>query len=636
MRAPRVMFVLVVTLLLAAGALYAAGSKDTGATGATAMKQLSIRVMTDKSGPPTKPPTEDVLTPILRQKTGVTATPFPEPANLGTTQAAIAQALIAGNNLPEIITESYFPPQVDGQQVLVDAGMVWDFHDMAFLKKMFPNFTSRIEQYGSLDTWYANEATYKGTHIRITQNIDPKAFSKLQNSMKGTTWARVNGPSIGVYSKMLRDDILKMIYPNARSDKEQEQYFLNTFNYDNPGDPWSDIPIKSMDDLYNYMKKVKEIIDSRNLKDGAGRDKMIVAQLNQSNGNPPSLMWSNISMYGYAWVEPPFRVADKVYYNFQAPWVKGVLQWWNKLYNEGLLDPEVFVKKDEQVAEEITRGRFAIFPKWGGEVAARKFAQDNNLPFGYRNLLNSWPLTAKSQYSDASNVWVTYFQHFGANIITKTVKEADLPQVAGWLDYHYSEEWDDLKSWGPASFYTGTGNNRRFKPEYKDLENFQAYGITGPKDGYYYGVLYGAPLALAEGTYNYELGIGNLIGNHAYPNHPRYVYPAKKAAGMDYDGEMLAAVASAYAQKNINFFPQIGWTNSELNNLPNFSKIQYAWFGTHGPAIAKAITDTPANFEANYAAYQKVFDDNGYTEAMAEYQAKWTEIFNKYVKQYWK
>ena len=31
--------------------------------------------------------------------------------------------MVAGNNLPDVITESYFPPQVDGQQVLVDAGM---------------------------------------------------------------------------------------------------------------------------------------------------------------------------------------------------------------------------------------------------------------------------------------------------------------------------------------------------------------------------------------------------------------------------------------------------------------------------------------------------------------------------------
>ena len=633
MRVSKKLFVIMIAFLCLSSFLYAKPEAEQ-TTGETPMKKLSIRIMTDLSGPPTKPAVEDVLTPILREKTGVTGVPFPQPTGLGTGAAAIAQALIAGNNLPEVITQSYFPPQVDGQQVLVDAGKVWDFHDMDFLMEMFPNFTSRIEEYGDLETWYANEATYNDTHIRITGNIEAKAFSDLMESMKGTRFAMEAGPRIDLYGKMLRDDILKMIYPNARSGAEQEQWFLDEFDPANPGDPWSDIPIKSMDDLYNYMKKVKEIIDTKGLEDVVGRDKMIVAQLNVANGNPPSLMWSNISMYGYQWVEPPFRVADKVYYNFQAPWVKGVLQWWNKCYNDGLLDPEVFVKQDTQLNEEIVRGRFAIFPDWGLGPEARKFAKENGATFGYRQMDNTWPITTKSQYSDASNEWVTYFQHFNANIITKAVKEEDLAQVCGWLDYHYSEEWDILTSWGPPEFYTGEGNNRRFKPEYKDLENYQAYGVAGGKDGVHYGIYQYSAAAVEAGVVNYEHNLSHLM--NAWPYAPKYVYPFKKTPGMDYDTVIKTAVSAYHGQRLVNLFPQVGWTNAELNNLPNFSKIQYMWFGTHGPTIAKAITDAPGNFEQNYAAYMKVFDDNDWDAGMAECQEKWTEIFDKYVKQYWK
>ncbi len=158
-----------------------------------------------------------------------------------------------------------------------------------------------------------------------------------------------------------------------------------------------------MDTLYNYMKKVKEIIDSKGLKDVTGRDAMIPAQLNVSNGNPPSIMWSNISMYGYIWTEPPFHVGDRAYYNFQEPWVKNVLQWWNKCYNDGLLDPELFVKKDEQLNEEIIRGRFAIFPDWGALTNdAREFARENDAKFGYRVIACWWPKTFKNTYNDAS------------------------------------------------------------------------------------------------------------------------------------------------------------------------------------------------------------------------------------------
>ncbi len=94
---------------------------------------------------------------------------------------------------------------------------------------------------------------------------------------------------------------------------------------------------------------------------------------------------------------------------------------------------------------------------------------------------------------------------------------------------------------------------------------------------------------------------------------------------MSYDAEMLRDVMAYNVGKSVNFFPQIGWTNAELNNLPNFAKIQYAWFGTHVNAIAKAIVGSPGDFEANYAGYQKVFRDNDWDLGMYEYQLKWKE-----------
>jgi len=635
-------FLLAVVFLFVGGLIVSAQTLNYGTFKPT--KQLTIRIETDLSGPPSMAPTEDVVTQALRAKTMVKADPYPTPTTIGTSAAARVQAELAGNNMPDLYTESYTTPQPDGQQVLVDNNAAWDFSDKAFLKKMFPNFTARIDQYGSLDDWYANETTVGNTHLRISVNIPPVAFTKLfaaQTKAK-TTWARVNTPAMNTYMKYVRDDILKAIYPKARSDKEQEQMYLTKFDIANPtgaSDPFADIPVNSLDDLYNFMTKIKELIDSKNLMDGAGRDKMIPAQLNASNGSRTSVMWSGIGMYGYQWVEPPFRVRDRAYYNFQEPWVKNVFAWWNKAYNAGLFDPELFVKKDDQVGEEIVRGRFAIFSNMTGKVAAaRQFAKDNNLKYGWRYMSSEFPMTLTSQYSNAKNVFVSYFSHSG-NIITKNVKEADLPQVANWLDYQYSEEYDVLASWGPSSFYTWDGKDpmtRRYKAAYKDLENFQAYGITNPKgkDGYYYGIIRNMPFTIDKTANNPEITTGILT---AYPYAPRYVYPAKKVAGSDYDSIMDLAWRQYWTQKlGLNLIPQVGWSDSDLNNLPNFSKIRYMWFGSHDPAIAKMVVGSPADFESNYAAYQKVFRDNDWDLGMTEYNLKWKEIFDKYVAKYWK
>ena len=91
----------------------------------------------------------------------------------------------------------------------------------------------------------------------------------------------------------LRDDILKKIYPNARTDAQQEQYYLTKFDptaVTGASDPFADVPINSLNDLYNYMKKAKEIIDRDNLTDATGRDKMIPGQINAAGGDGSSVL----------------------------------------------------------------------------------------------------------------------------------------------------------------------------------------------------------------------------------------------------------------------------------------------------------------------------------------------------------
>jgi hypothetical protein len=367
---------------------------------------------------------------------------------------------------------------------------------------------------------------------------------------------------------------------------------------------------------------------------------MIAGQVNSAggDGSSVSVMWSvNTAAYGYQWVDPLLMVVkDRAYYNFQEPWVKDVFAWWNKCYNEGLLDPELFVKKQNQLDEEVVRGRFAAFnynPWNGWATNARAYAKDNNLKWGYREIMAWWPRSLKATYYDSSNRWTTYSSHSG-NVITKNVREEDLAQVANWLDYHYSEEFDILASWGPASFYTGAGKDRRFKPAYKDLENFQAYGIANPngKDGYYYNVMRDSAVGIPEGAWSREDSIAQVT---AYPYAPRYVYPIKKQAGQAYDQIMGVAVGQYYFQKEINYFPQVGWSGADLAG-PEYSRVQYMWFGSHGPAIAKLIVGSTDSFEANYAAYQKVFRDNDWAKGMEEVQLAWKRVYDNYVSKYWK
>ena len=140
-------------------------------------------------------------------------------------------------------------------------------------------------------------------------------------------------------------------------------------------------------------------------------------------------------------------------------------------------------------------------------------------------------------------------------------------------------------------------------------------------------------MALSAGTTNPENTIAFLT---VYPYAPQYVYPEKRQVGMAYDDEMLRDVMAYNVGKSVNFFPQVGWTNAELDSLPAFGPIQYGWFGTHGNAISKSIVGSTGDFEDNYKAYMKLFRDNDYDAGMTEYNLKWKEIFDKYIAKYWK
>ncbi len=54
------------------------------------------------------------------------------------------------------------------------------------------------------------------------------------------------------------------------------------------------------------------------------------------------------------------------------------------------------------------------------------------------------------------------------------------------------------------------------------------------------------------------------------------------------------------------------------------------------PAIAKMIVGQASDFEANYAAYQKVFRDNDWAKGMEEVQLAWKRVYDNYVAKYWK
>ena len=132
-------------------------------------------------------------------------------------------------------------------------------------------------------------------------------------------------------------------------------------------------------------------------------------------------------------------IDDKVQYNPMTENYKAFLTFMNKLYNEKLLDPEVYSQADEQKKAKGNNNQLGLFPDWFSY-----FTTGENPDESMKNPMFK-PLT--SEFSKTAVVPGSPRMGTGVFAITKNNKspEASLR----WVDYFYSEEGLAFMSQGP-------------------------------------------------------------------------------------------------------------------------------------------------------------------------------------------
>src|SRR5690606_12844712 len=142
------------------------------------------------------------------------------------------------------------------------------------------------------------------------------------------------------------------------------------------------------------------------------------------------------------------------------PRFKDYMRWFNDLYNEKLIDPEAFIQTGDQMTAKINNGEYAVvnFMVSPGMGAARQLSIDQDRGYDYR-MIPGFLVPMVTETQDLRYLPTSLYTYEGV-FVTKTVKEEDLPQVLGWLDWNFSLEAEELRSWGTPEFYTGDGENR--------------------------------------------------------------------------------------------------------------------------------------------------------------------------------
>jgi putative aldouronate transport system substrate-binding protein len=574
--------------------------------------------------PPVDRTLTDYATKLIIDKTGVDAEWPLYPQDW--TAVQFWQNVTAAGTVPNVLDQGALWITPDSANFVIKNDLVWPI-TAAMVKQYMPNYTARAAKYGRTvdELLNANKAS-DGRILSIPQGFGFASFPKLLSN----PIVKENPPN-DYYSLAFRDDVLKKIFPNAKTEVDLQAQLVKNGKL-TIHDLIDDIPIKNLDDLYNYLKAVKAL----NLK--VGDKPLIPGAISASSESMGALDWSLRTIVGYAW-EYPFMEGTAPDFNDTVlpkltPEYKAYMAWWNKCYNEGLLDPEMFVMKNDQFNAKQINGEYAVLNRWWYVNDARKVGKDRG--YGYRY----FPVFF-GQLKDIYSNNVAFISMGGSPVaITKTTKQADVPKVMKWIDWYMSEERDSLAYWGLPTWYKGAGADRRYLPDHAVLEDWTLYGISNARDGAYYGLEHAYPAPYNPITsVKFPLGPMGFFGDSmTYPDAPYFVYPKNptkvlqttdlwaysekvmKAARWD-EYKIFTTADNPYTA--IMALPEVSAWDTANSNDP-----------TYVPVIVKMITGSKADFEKNYSAFVTMINNWGSPDGTGTQKAIQAVI--KFYRDYYK
>src|SRR5699024_4238950 len=189
---------------------------------------------------------------------------------------------------------------------------------------------------------------------------------------------------------------------------------------------------KTTDECYNLLKRFKEEDPNGNGK----ADEIPLLDVNMDSSRPWLLGAFGMKEQGIE------EVDGKVRFTPIEPEYKSYLEYMNKLFEEGLLDPETFSQSDEQKKAKGQENRIGIFPDWFSFFTTGQSKEEamNNPMFH--------PLT--SEKSSEAIIPLDPGITRGAFALSS---ENPTPEASiRWIDYFYSQEGWEYINMGPEGY----------------------------------------------------------------------------------------------------------------------------------------------------------------------------------------
>jgi hypothetical protein len=523
----------------------------------------------------------NVVDPEIKRVTGVSLNKEKWFDNAGQTAEVKMGMLAASNNWPDIASN------VPADK-LVEAGKLYDLTEL--LPAYAPNIMKKVPK---------SMASIWDTDIRVNGGKPGKIYGVPMNirdvEVEGIDKSKsLSAPPTGYDFVWVRDDVVKKLYPNAKTQKEIEDLFVKNGKFTK--EEIFDVPINSKDDFYNFLREIQKL----NLKEG-GQPIYPIFTASATDNFPLLTNLSGI-LNGFTSRSNYFSYWDKeaatTKWMFKEPFFKQTVKEMNQLLREGVASKEAFVDPSNVFRQKLDSGLYAV--SYSYHTPNNDLLEKAGKPFRYRKVYLNIPP------NDKKFVMAKPMPIGNENIVIfkDKVKEEDVPQILRWLDYLASDAGEKLRAWGPrsAGLFEEKDGQRVFKD--KELEEHMVYGKASEKGLYYNLWNGGRESGLRTGYFSY-------LTNNKGKFHPENTYEKKRdpklANNFFHPGriEPLKQVETA--------LPHVWNYTSELPELDKAWKARKAF----EDALTKTLAaSSEAEFEKLFSEFLAVAEASGYNDSV--------------------
>ena len=489
-------------------------------------------------------------------------------ANEGMTKKERINLFVASGTLPDICYD------INDNSTFPSTGLVADLTDL--IPKYCPNL---------MKIWPQNQwkfAEYNGRLYcfpnPLKHSSDPKYKDDVYTS-PGGNWAGISTTENTLrkcgYSFTPWDKIVEKINTTQKKPTEEDLAITPA--------------IKTPEDFEAFLKKIRTVYGS----DVIPFDTWIALEPHMG------------TMFGLTCGQWAYdEKTQTVFSGFAAPNAKKYWQWFNRIYTEGLLNPDFAVEKDEQRQENIVNGKIKTW-MFESDITAIQTAVKKRDP---NDSVHMIPLpqeegTTNPGIDVASTA--TFRLYINKNF-------SDIPRLLKFFDWTQSDEFSSLCNWGTAELGLYTTNSEG-KKVYKNNDIY---------------------LALKNGDSDKQkqyLNKYGLMGNTIF----HYFYLPASGSGYDpqnWQRSYKFSATNANPQYLRAFISDKGlnWTGTLLNGVDDVTQAANNWYTqTFEQQLSPKLfaAKNSEEFDKAWDTVMKDWDENSkYAEAQKEMEQEFAKM----------